>query len=213
MWYMVVQALTYEADRQCPYRWIKINMNKPPWFTSEMSEIARDRDILFRNYRRGKKKNFDLYQKAVTKRKEFNKLVKVSRDSFYKEQVTIHKDDQVKFWKILGDIIGSKSSQQIGKVFEYGTNTLCDEESSVNRINEFFAAVGENIMEGLPTVEYKQMDPPNDCSKNEFALMTVVKFLEIVDELNYSKSSGVDNLNSRLIIDAMKGIPNVFVKI
>lgn len=44
-------------------------------------------------------------------------------------------------------------------------------------------------------------------------MINVEKFLEIVDELSYTKSSGVDDLNSRLIIDAMKGIPDIFVNI
>lgn len=94
MWQMTVQALTYEADILCPYKWIRVNVNKPPWFTSEMSEIARDRDILFRNYRRGKKTNNLLHQKAVEKRRKFNKLIKESRDSYYNEQLTLHKNDK-----------------------------------------------------------------------------------------------------------------------
>lgn len=56
-------------------------------------------------------------QKAVEKRKEFNKLVKVSLDNFYKEQLMVHKNDQIKFWKIVGDILGSQSSQKIVRVF------------------------------------------------------------------------------------------------
>lgn len=118
-----------------------------------------------------------------------------------------------KMTKVVGDVLGSKSNQKIGRVFEYGSDTLCDEETSVNVINEFFAYIGENIMKDLSNVEHKQLDPPNDTVKDGFNLISTVKFLEIVDELNYTKSSGVDDLNSRLIIDAMKGIPSIFVKI
>lgn len=129
-------------------------MSKPVWFTGEMSEIARDRDILFRNYRRGKKKNDALYHRAIEKRKEFNKLVKILRDSFFKQQLATHKNDQVKFWKTVSNILGPKSSPKIGRVFEHGSDILCDEENSANKINEFFALIGENIMSGLPVVEY-----------------------------------------------------------
>lgn len=80
---MIVNALTYEADKMCPFKWMKVNVSKPLWFTSHMSEVARSRDILFRNYLRGKRKNAALYEKAVKKRKEFNNLVKKSRDCFY----------------------------------------------------------------------------------------------------------------------------------
>lgn len=189
-----------------------MNMSKPPWITSEMNNIARDRDILFRNYRRGKKKN-ELYRRAVEKRKEFNRLVKASRDSFYKEQLEISENDQVKFWKTLGNILGSTSNPKISRIFEYGSDILCDEETSVNKINEFFASIGENIMKGLPNIDYKQLYSANDKLKNEFNLMSVGRFLEIVNELSHTKSSGVDDLNSSFIIDAMQGIPEVFVKV
>lgn len=56
MWQMVVNAMLYEADSLCPYKWIKVNSCRPIWFTSQMNELACDRDILFRNYRRGHKK-------------------------------------------------------------------------------------------------------------------------------------------------------------
>lgn len=69
MWEMVVRALTYEADQMCPFKWMKINISKPLWFTSHMNEVARSRDILFRNYLRGKRKNVELYEKAVKKKK------------------------------------------------------------------------------------------------------------------------------------------------
>lgn len=82
---MVLKAMIYEADILCPYKWTKIDTKKPIWFTSHINELARDRDTLFRNYRRGGKKDNAIYQRAVEKRKEFNKLVKLSRDSFYKD--------------------------------------------------------------------------------------------------------------------------------
>lgn len=59
----------------------------------------------------------------------------------------MHKNDQVKFWQTVGDILGSKNDQQIGKVFRHGTEDLCSEEESVNIINEFFANIGEKVME------------------------------------------------------------------
>lgn len=117
MWQMIVNALLYEADLQCPYKWLKINSRRPLWYTSQMGEIARDRDILFRNYRRGNRKNNTLYEKAVEKRNEFNKLIKVSRDSFYNEQLTLYKNNQVKFWQTIGDILVQKVNKKWIKYF------------------------------------------------------------------------------------------------
>lgn len=79
-----------------------------------MMEVARDRDRLFNKYRNSKKKNNRLYQQAVAKRREFNKLVKNSKDSFYKEEFLVHKANQTKFWELVNNLLGTKSSQKIG---------------------------------------------------------------------------------------------------
>lgn len=70
MWQMIDNALVFEADIQCPFEWIKVNVKKPIWLSSHRNEIAQDRDSLFRNYRRGGRKNKDLYERAVKKKKE-----------------------------------------------------------------------------------------------------------------------------------------------
>lgn len=213
MWQMVKNAMAYEANIQCPYKWIKVDANKPPWFTSHMSEVARSRDILFRNYLRGGKKNNTLYEKAVEKRKEFNSLIKKSRDSYFKEQLEVNKGDQVKFWQTIGDVIGKKSEAKIGKVFRHGADILCNEQESVEVINKFFATVGETVTRNQPVIDYKQLDERVEIDMNNFKAMTVDSFLKIVGELSYAKSSGIDDLNSKLIIDAMKAIPEVYTKI
>lgn len=80
-------------------------------------------------------------------------------------------------------------------------------------MNEFFASVGEKVTKQQVYIEYKQLDPIGTCEKVTFKQMTVSKFLEIIKELSCTKSSGVQGLNSRLIIDGMVGIPEVFVKV
>lgn len=140
-------------------------------------------------------KNNRLYEKDVQKRNKFNRLVKLSRDSFYKDQLSLHKNNQVKFWQTVGDILSCKSTPKIDRVFRYGTVELCDEQSSVDTINEFFATVGERVLENMPNVEYKQLDPVSITKKGCFKLMNTNEFLELVKELNHTKSSGVDNIN------------------
>lgn len=90
MWSMLKNALIYEADQMCPFIWLKVNVAKPVWFNSSLVELARDRDRLFRNFRRGGGKNQEIYKKASEKRKEFNKLVKNAKDDFFKEQLEAH---------------------------------------------------------------------------------------------------------------------------
>lgn len=57
------------------------------------------------------------------------------------------------------------------------------------------------------------MDPRCKNEKSVFKPINLTVFLEIVSELSYSKSSGIDNVDTKLIIDGMKGVPEVFLKV
>lgn len=74
-----------------------------------------------------------IYMKEQSKkRKKFNKLAKLSRDRFYKYQLDLHINDQIKFWTTVGDKVGNASSQTIYKVIRQGADDLCNEEESIN---------------------------------------------------------------------------------
>lgn len=83
MWNMIYLALIYELDSMCPYTYIKVRKNAPVWFNKQLVGIARDRDRLLNKYRRGKRKNQNLYVEAVKKRREFNALVKKAKKGLF----------------------------------------------------------------------------------------------------------------------------------
>lgn len=59
MWTMILQAITHEMNHMCPIKKIKINISKPEWFSSELYELAKERDRLFRKFRQGNRKKSD----------------------------------------------------------------------------------------------------------------------------------------------------------
>lgn len=68
IWEMIRKAIVYELDNMCPYGYIKIRKNIPTWFSKDLISLARERDNLFKHYKRGGKKNQDLFSAAVKKR-------------------------------------------------------------------------------------------------------------------------------------------------
>lgn len=61
--------------------------------------------------------------------------------------------------------------------------------------------------------EYVQWDPVGAYSIDQFKTLTVDGFLEIIADFDVQKSSGIKGMSSNLLIDAMKAIPTVFIKI
>lgn len=138
-WNMVKKALVFDADRFCPVVRIRVRKDIPSWFDGEIIKIGLDRDRLFRIYRRGGKRDHSVYQRAVIKRREFNGLVKRGKKNFIKEQLTLCKGNQVKFWNVINDLIGSTTTKEIGSVFKPGSEIICEQSEGVEIINDFFS--------------------------------------------------------------------------
>lgn len=59
----------------------------------------------------------------------------------------------------------------------------------------------------------EQLDEAPDTTMDEFGLIDCTMLLEIVNSLSDSKASGVKDISSRLMFDAISAIPENFVKI
>lgn len=109
--------------------------------------------------------------------------------------------------------MGSRTNVAIDRVYKHGTDILLKEHDSICEINNFFARVGERVNQELIDIPYVQKDAVDDQMNDlkMFKKMTLKNFLELVESLSCSKSSGIDVINSKLMIAAMMAIPTVFL--
>lgn len=119
-WSGIKDRMVQVTDKLCPNKWMTVIKNKPAWLTNELMDLGRERDKLFQIYRRSKKTGVNIYNEAVKKRCEFNRLSKTFRENFFREQLLVYKDDQSKFWKKVYELIGNPSGEPIERVFKYG---------------------------------------------------------------------------------------------
>lgn len=198
----------------CPYKNMKINIKQPIWFNSNLCNLERERDIMVRNYKRSRNKCEASYQRVLQKRKEFNRVLQSTKQNFFKEQIELFKGDSKSFWKLLDNLLGYKYTKIIDRVYHYGTQNLCSEDQTADIINSFFAQIGNNLL-GNTVINLKKVsiDPRPDTEFSRFGLMDCNSFFDIIKEMKENKSSGLQDINSKLILDAMRAIPEVFVKI
>lgn len=212
IWSGVKSAITEILNNLCPLKWMSVISNKPSWFNSELTDIAKQRDRLFQIYRRSNCTRNNIFNEAVLKRQEFNRLSKIARENFYRDQLMFYKNDQKRFWKKVSELLGSNTSAPVENVFRHGTDILLNMEDRVEEINQFFAMVGERVAREIPYKPCILLD--HEVLKqrlDHFTPLSIDGFLKIVSELKMLKSSGINGLNSRVIIKAMKTIPEVFV--
>lgn len=82
----------------------------------------------------------------------------------------------------------------------------------MNILQDGERAIGflENCWTAYKEIDY---DVRPDTEKWDSTPFTITSFLELVNDMSYDKSSRHEDLNSRLLLDTMWGIPHVFVKI
>lgn len=150
----------------------------------------------------------------MTKRKEFNRLVRKAKGNFYNEQILHCRGDPKNFWNLIGDLLGNEQAKEIDCVFLPGTDILCEINQTVEIINEFFAGIGINHGDSSDKYNLQdQLDPMPDEVMEVFGEIDSTSLINILKELNESKSSGIEDINSTLIFDAIYAIPEIFVKV
>lgn len=85
-WRYVYEGVLLEANAICPFKRININKHRPEWFNTALTELGRERDILFRKYRNSKVKDGQSLSRALAKRREYNIRVKNTKRDFLKDQ-------------------------------------------------------------------------------------------------------------------------------
>lgn len=218
-WDMIYKGILIEVNKLCPYKEFKVRSNRPAWFNTTLINWGYDRDILHRNYRRSGSSNKDIYNRLTEKRKEFNREVKNAKRTFNTERISQYQGDTKNFWKLIDSLIGGQSCKAIDRVYSPGTNVLCREDETANVVNRFFAQVGDKIGEEIKlNVLNRNFVQLSDKISNEYGMAKIlpinnVILFDILKELDCNKSSGVTDISSNFIFDAIAAMPDVFIKL
>ena len=103
MWCMIYNAIKYEVDLMCPYKRIKISVNRPEWMNRELLEYEVHRDILFKVYKRNKtQNNCDRASHA---------------QNYMLGKLKEHAEDQNKFWKDVKMLIPDMTNKKLEKYY------------------------------------------------------------------------------------------------
>lgn len=133
-------------------------------------------------------------------------MLKTAKEDYYREQLKLCHDNQIKFLKAVDAIIGVGKPVNIERVYHPGRNLPSDESETPDIINEFFATVAAEVTN-------RNIHTINEVSFNNFTHMKEDNLLRIIKEFSYNKWSSMDELKSKLVLEATEGIPDVLVSI
>lgn len=204
-WNILFNQIVAHANYFAPYVTQYVRTNQPGWFSTELLEASIERDRLFASARSNKDKK--IFNKAKKKRNEVKTLISNARSSYYIGKLNQYSKTPKKFWWEVNNIAfkGRGNDKKIRSVVDPDTGLLADSNKSTNIINEFFVNIGEKLDSKLPIAA----DP---CTMNSVVVddeficeddITVAMVMDLIKNIDLSKSSGCPNVSARIYKDCL----------
>ena len=199
-WELMENFLEGFLNVHCPKKVFRSKENTPAWLTHDLINLAKDRDAMWVQAARSNSEAD--WTTARQLRNWSNNAVKAAKANYVKNELNNTANDSKKFWRNIKNVLLGKNSGNINI-----TNTLNGQELPKNMqaqvINDFFANIGNK----LDTKFGPNMVADLVWVYGENALgiddITVPEVVKLVNTISMYKSSGLDNISSRVLKDFM----------
>ena len=171
-------------------------------------ELANDRD---RAMKLAKKEPLPANIRQVKSLRNEAKLAfKSIREEFIKSKLDEFKDDPKKFWNELSNVIpGNKcKNNQVFNLMDSNSEALSNDVASTY-VNNYFATIGGTLAADIDAINQNEQTflierEPNDyleLNQLNIELFTPEEIVSEINNINIYKSSGINNISSRILKD------------
>ena len=198
-------------DRECPQRTFKVKEYYTQWMDQDTLKLINRRNLHMRRYK--KYKNAPDLRAAKHLRTKITCSVKKAHGAFITKRLDKHKSDPERFWREMNKLIKPSRSKVKIKLKDDTTQKIV--EDTANYINEYYGNIGRKLAEEQNATANQYTPPgPTYTGENE----TVIEFskgevLAIMQDMDDSKPSGVEDMSPEVMKDLMEGALNQFLHI
>ena len=183
----------------CHLKSFKVKEAGEPWLTNEALEAIRDKDNLLRKAMRTR--NERDWAIARESRNRIGRDLRNLRSEFLLNQQTIHKDDPKKFWSTISSIIpGKRGPSKLIWLKDEKSAQDIDQDKVSQYMNSFFTNIGSDLAK-KHTRNWVYFGDRVQNSLEQFQT-DADEVIELLKEIECLKSSGLDELSSRICKDA-----------
>ena len=208
LWDIMREKILDSISPLCPLRSFRVPEAKEPWITNEALEAIRDKDNLLKRARRTKSEgdweNARRAQNTVCK--DINNL----RRDYLLQQQTLHRDDPKKFWKTIGSIIPGKNhfSDHVW-LKDSSTHSNIEQQNTADYMNKFFTNIGPTLAKSHKKQWVYYGETVEEAVDDLFTDTDEV--IKLCREIETLKSSGMDEISSKICKDAFLVLANQLV--
>ena len=194
-------------DKLAPIRKFKFKRDRPIWFTDEFMELIKDKDTLMSRAVKTK----DLVDRVIARnaRNRSNILIRDAKSTYIRKQFENLKHSSKKFWHNVKEVLPDSSTSGTFKILDEKGMAFTEDNVSTY-INHYFVNIGEKLNKDLNPTPCS-FDNKLGCSGTGFSFRRIQ-----VDELRNeikNKSSGIDNVASKVLKDAFTILEEQFLYI
>ena len=201
-WNVIFKNIFEIADEICPIKEYNTKNYKPEWLTNELLELYKDRDYFFAKFVKTNDPG-DLFIAKTLKNRANNATINAKRN-YIRDRVGMQKGNARKAWRVIDSLV-PESHQEVKFLRDESTGNKIDPQRLPDAINDYFTNIGSKLAEEIQQAgDYpKQFSVPQNTAKFDLHLVNDEEVLKRIKQLSIYKSSGMTDMSTKLIKDAM----------
>ena len=201
-WDIMEQFLTDFLDQNCPIKSFRTKDKTPMWVTREVILLGKDRDRAWKKARLSN--NDEDWENAKRLRNWANNASKAAKAHYLQNELNNNLADPKKFWRNIKTVLPDSNEGNINIINPLNQTPLPQNlQAHVQEINHFFANVGQNLARKFDGDILVIEAYDDQVPRLEIPPITQVEILKLIDTISVYKSSGLDNISSRVLKDFM----------
>ena len=212
-WDSLYGSLVTLADKIIPRKEYKVKTERPAWITDELLNLKNDRDYFFKKAKiTGEEGDWFV---ARNLRNRVNIAMRSAKADFIKNQLDQSRNNPKKFWNLIQSEILPEERKKIFNFKNRETGILQEQSDLPDVINDFFVEIGPKLAEKIdkPNVGETTIFGESNPEKFELNPFGIDELIGSIKTISIYKSSGLPDLSTRFLRDAMLYIPRVFLHI
>jgi len=178
---------------------IKVSEQNRPWITRAIRKSITKKNSLYKNYL--KLRTEISHSTYKTYRNKLTMILRKAEKIYYLQKLDNVKDNLAKTWKILNNITSRTRPKYCIDEIIYNNSIISDPKLIANKFNNFFANVGPDLAQKIPSVSesFKHFLPLNNPNSIFLKPTDNLEIRQIILALKNSYSKGHDNLSVNTI--------------
>ena len=207
LWDIFEKNVREVLDEMCPIKNLTVPEHKPKWLKNEIILLMRKRDKIYKQARANKDPT--TWRKAQFLRNRVEMLIKNYKRNKINDELNRNRTNPKKFWENIQEIWPKAGSVVVHSLNDENSDEMVQGTDLANYINSYFANIGTKLANDIdmtgaarPLLHHTVLNDKEDRIMS--TPITVDEMLKIVNNIDISKSSSVENIRSVVIIDAFR---------